>query len=230
MIPYPSIDSVWTRDKTTNLLRMGDLRNLTWDSVGAWLVTEKVDGTNLRVVLGFDPEIGPTFEIKGRTDKAQLPPDLPARVRDEFKSPDLHSYFGITEDVPRTVTLYGEGYGPGIQKSGGLYRASKGFILFDVRMGNAERGYWLDFAEVINAAEALGLNIVPVVGTLYSDDIPQERDALCYYLPRSFVAEQEREAEGIVARPVHELQDKFGNRVMWKLTFRDFPCEEAVAA
>lgn len=228
MIPYPSIDSLWKRDTSTGKLNLGSLRVPAWRDVGLWYLTEKVDGTNLRVILGWNPEEGHFVHVRGRTDRADLPKDLVQNVKDLFLSREgLFQALEISGDTPRTYTFYGEGYGPKIQKNGHLYRSDKGFILFDLRQGNAERGFWWDSAPRDELAAEFDIPTVPVVGALTSVyEAPHSVEAMQRILPHSFVAEQERDAEGVVARPHHELQDAHGNRIMWKLTYRDLPTEE----
>lgn len=223
MISYPSIESVWQRSKETGRLLFNEpVRSRVWEDVGAWYLTEKVDGTNIRIILGMDVNGNRTLDVRGRTDKAQLPGDLVENITAQFTRREMWDTFDITSDTPRTITLYGEGYGPKIQKNGHLYRPDKGFILFDVRQGNAERGFWWDMSEVAEVAADLDIPMVPVVGFLSSVyQAPRLWEEMAVYLPFSYVAQNAREAEGIVARPRHELQDAHGNRVMWKLTYRD---------
>lgn len=226
MIKYASIESLYVRNKATNRLT-AEIRDMTWLSIHDWVLTEKVDGTNIRILLGMDEEGNKTFEVRGRTDKANLPGDLEANIIKQFAAVDAHEYFGIRPETPRSVTLYGEGYGAGIQKNGGLYREDKGFILFDVRYGNEEKGYYEDFLELPLIALTLGVNVVPVVGMIPSVyDAPYTVTEMDQYFPTgSLVARETRQSEGVVARPIRELRDKFGNRIMWKLTYRDLPVE-----
>lgn len=79
-----------------------------------WTFTEKVDGTNIRVAWD-----GGAMRFGGRTDNASLPAPLVGRLQTRFLSQEerLRDIFSDAE-----ACLYGEGYGPGIQKGGGLYR------------------------------------------------------------------------------------------------------------
>ena len=74
--PYASIETVYTRDKATNLLNFGEIRAPETSCVKAWTVSEKIDGTNVRAIVTLDG-----ITVKGRTDKAQLPPGLDDAVR-----------------------------------------------------------------------------------------------------------------------------------------------------
>jgi hypothetical protein len=59
------------------------------------------------------------------------------------------------------VILYGEGYGPGIQKGGGNYGSDQSFVLFDIKIGP----WWLRREDVLEIADKLMIpDVVPVVG------------------------------------------------------------------
>jgi len=172
-----------------------------------WIWTEKVDGTNIRV--HWD---GHNVTFGGRTERAQIPADLMNYLVNTFGGETnaqlFEQKFGETE-----VTLYGEGYGPKIQKNGGLYRSDVSFILFDVLVGDV----WLTRDSVEDIAEALGIDVVPVVaiGPLGAAiDFVKQR-------PASLLSEK-AQMEGIVARPVVELKDRLGRRLIVKIKVRDF--------
>lgn len=172
-----------------------------------WIWTEKVDGTNIRV--HWD---GHSVTFGGRTERAQIPADLMSYLASTFGGETnaqlFEQKFGETE-----VTLYGEGYGPKIQKGGGLYRSDVSFILFDVSVGDV----WLTRDSVEDIAEALGIDVVPVVdiGPLGAAiDFVKQR-------PASLLSEK-AQMEGVVARPVVELKDRMGRRLIVKIKVRDF--------
>src|SRR5690606_38480770 len=129
---YRSIETIFRRDTNTKKLDTGKLRQLHHDTIRTWILTEKGDGTNIRVIYRPDGMV-----IKGRTDRAQLHPDLLAAIESTMPSwEQVNEVFGL--GTARTVTFYGEGYGAGIQKKGSQYRPDKGFILFDIRITNDE--------------------------------------------------------------------------------------------
>lgn len=115
-----------------------------------WLWTEKVDGTNIRI--DWD---GHKVTYGGRTDNAQIPAKLIA-VLDGLVTEELFEQ--QFKDQP--ATLYGEGYGAGIQK-GGVYRPDMSFVLFDVRVGH----WWLTREGIEDVAKGMGLEVVPIVIT-----------------------------------------------------------------
>lgn len=169
-----------------------------------WTFTEKVDGTNIRVTVAPDGSV----IFGGRTDAAQIPAQLVARLNNLF-SP---LWPLLAENFKEGAVLYGEGYGAGIQKAGINYRADKDFVLFDVRVGT----WWLQRADVEGIAANLGLDVVPVIGagTLH--------DAIAWAKRGIKSTWGDFEAEGIVARPRVELQTRGGQRVITKIKCRDF--------
>jgi len=170
-----------------------------------WVFTEKVDGTNIRV--HWD---GHKVTFGGRTETAQIPAKLIARLLDLFPEELFEQVFGDAD-----VTLYGEGFGAGIQKGGGNYSPAPEFVLFDVQVGD----WWLERANVEDVATKMGLHVVPVVlrGGIH-EAIAVIRGGL-----RS--AWGDFPAEGLVGVPAVGLSDRAGRRVMVKVKAKDFPKE-----
>lgn len=177
-----------------------------------WAMTEKIDGTNIRVQ--FDDR-GVSF--KGKTNAAHMFPGMYECLTELFgtskKVKKLHGCFKIpcAGPMPDKICLYGEGYGAGIQK-GGCYRPDKGFVLFDIWVN----GWWLQRKDVEDIAEKLKVDIVPVIkiGTLQDmvDLVSVGFNSQWGKFP----------AEGVVARPVCELQARNGQRIIVKLKHSDF--------
>jgi hypothetical protein len=209
---YPKVNSIYKRDQRGRFLigewsspEFGYLRDL------PWLWTEKVDGTNIR--LSFDPVSTPGNEhahIAGRTDSAQIPPFLLARLMDLMRTMPWEKVFPGGD-----VTLYGEGYGARIQKGGGNYIADGvDFVLFDVKVGD----WWLRREDVEEVAEKLGLDVVPVVAIA---SIPQAIELVCN---NGFLSRWPHVAvpEGLVGRPTVDLFDRRGGRITTKIKHKDF--------
>ena len=70
-----------------------------------WIWTEKIDGTNIRVQYVTHPLIQ-AVEFKGKTDKADIPKHLEARLKELFTVKKMESIFGVSEEKP-DVCLYG---------------------------------------------------------------------------------------------------------------------------
>ena len=169
-----------------------------------WVWTEKVDGTNVRVMWdGYEVSFG------GRTDKAQMPVHLVNRLNTLFGGDDkeetFESHFGQTPCI-----LFGEGFGEKIQ-SGAAY-GPVDFILFDVFCG----GMWLTRENVEKIAETFGIRCVPIVG---SGPLPEAVEFIRAH-PKSVLRDDIM--EGVVCRPAVELADRRGNRIIVKIKCRDF--------
>lgn len=216
---YHKIQNIYLRDPATKhkTLLEGQyahpefeyLSGLTWD----W--TEKVDGTNVRVILSAMRE---SVTFGGRTDNAQMPTFLLAHLRATFTLDRMHTVFDPEDIRPDSmpVVLYGEGYGARIQKGGGDYIPDGcGFILFDVRVGHI----WLQRGDVEGVADRLEIPVVPIVG---QGTLPEAVE----YARKTFyseVAQVDKQAEGLVVRPAVGLQTRTGRRIIAKIKSKDFP-------
>lgn len=167
-----------------------------------WCWTEKVDGTNIRV--HWD---GHKVSYGGRTANAQIPARLLPKLDELFTEEIFEQTFQATE-----VTLYGEGYGAGIQ-SGGIYRPDQSFILFDVRIGD----WWLKFQDMIGIGKSMGLDVVGYAmrGSIW------EAIELVRKQPYSYLNPTAR-MEGLVGVTAPGLLSRSGERLMVKIKARDF--------
>ena len=207
MSEYHKIQSIFKRDMSAprSPLIEGDYSTpeLEFLANNTWTFTEKVDGTNIRII--FD---GQKLSYGGRTDKAQIPAQLVGRLNDVFLPliPSLRFAF------PDGGVLYGEGYGAKIQKGGGNYRADQDFVLFDVKVGD----WWLKREAVELVAQQLGIDVVPMIGEGTLQDAVRMAKSGIKSTWGDF------EAEGIVARPKVEMFSLSGERIITKIKCRDF--------
>jgi ATP-dependent RNA circularization protein (DNA/RNA ligase family) len=207
MNEYHKIQTIYKRDmesKHKTLLEgQYSLPELEYLAGNKWSFTEKVDGTNIRVMLK-----GGGITFGGKTDSAQIPAQLVTRLNERFLplADKMLEVFGCD------ACLYGEGYGAKIQKGGGNYRADQDFVLFDVRVGD----FWLQRADVEDVAQKLCLDVVPIIGegTLH--------DAVAAAKLGIVSTWGLFQAEGIVARPKTELKTRNGHRIITKIKCRDF--------
>jgi hypothetical protein len=169
----------------------------------SWYFTEKIDGTNVRVMWN-----GQDVMFAGRTDRAQMLTKLLARLQERFRDKVLLGK--VLAEGP--VCLYGEGYGAGIQGVGGMYGAGQDFILFDVKYGDT----WLRREDVEDIALKLGLKSVPIIGR---GTLGNACSTVKYGLHSQVGISL---AEGLVVRPAVELLTRRGARVIAKIKSRDF--------
>lgn len=207
---YHKIETLFERDITTKQLVEGKYRNSTVEFLkdAVWQFTEKVDGTNIRV--HWD---GHRVSFAGRTDRAQIPKHLLARLEELFGGEVNEEIFEQTFGE-KEVTLYGEGYGQKIQTNG--YIEGVDFILFDVFVGDIP----LIRESIEGIAEVFGIGVVPILfeGTLQEgiDYVKQHnKTSISEGLFGAYM-------EGLVARPKVEVRDRLGNRVIVKIKYNDF--------
>lgn len=177
--------------------------------------TEKIDGTNIRVEYIKDGSITST-KFGGRTNKAQIPKKLLEHLQETFTFERLQSAFG-TDNIH--VILYGEGYGAGIQKGGGLYRKDNAFILFDVDV-RMDDGNFIALLQdnVEDIANTMFIPFAPEVfkGTIL-EAIKFVKDG-----QSSVVSQEYKVAEGLVLKQEDGLMSRTGKRLMFKVKIRDF--------
>ena len=206
---YHKIQTIFKRDPSNKkklLLWQWTLPEFEYLKDNKWELSEKIDGMNIRI--DYSGQVN-QVQIAGRSDNAQIPTQLEAKLRELFPLAKLQQYFG-----GGTVTLYGEGYGAGIQGGGG-YSATQEFILFDVKID----GWWLRRQDVADIAQRLEIEKVPVINSSAS---LIEAIALVKEGFPSQIGNRNRTAEGVVARPLVELQSRSGDRIIAKLKHHDF--------
>ena len=217
MNEYHKIQTVFKRDPETKFKTLlgGEysLPEFEFLKNNKWIWTEKVNGTNIRII--FD---GQLITFGGKTDRAQIPADLVNRLNEKFLPlfPDFRNIFKCSMEGHIEVCLYGEGYGPKIQKGGGNYRTNQDFVLFDIKIGD----WWLQRVDIEDIAQKLNIDIVPIIGVGTLPDMVQKVrngfDSTWSTLKTVF------KAEGVVARPDIELKTRSGHRIITKIKHKDF--------
>ena len=209
MKEYSKIQTVFLRNPDdkfkTLLIGQFALPEFEYLSNAIWEYTEKVDGTNIRIIW-----TNSKFIFRGKSEKSDIPGQLIENLDNKFSI--LKDKFSeLFKD--NNVCLYGEGYGGYIQKAGKSYRSDCGFVLFDVKIGD----WWLQRKDVEDIAETFGIDIIPVIGkgTLW-DMVDIVKKGFRSKWNKDFIA------EGIVARPKTELKTRRGDRIITKLKYKDF--------
>lgn len=214
MNEYHKIQTIWLRDPETNHKRLleGQYAHPAFEylALNKWVFTEKVDGTNIRVMIEPPKTSDESLSLRfgGKTDAASIPAFLIERLQERF-FPQRHKLYDM---FPDGGCLYGEGYGAKIQKGGGNYRQDQDFVLFDVKVGS----FWLERNNVEDVAQKLGLDVVPIIGTGTLPEMIQTARLGIGSRWGNFMA------EGIVARPACELVTRNGDRIITKIKHRDF--------
>ena len=174
-----------------------------------WVFTEKIDGTNIRVMWN-----GKEVIFGGRSDDAQLFTPLLLKLQELFMRLEPRQKFAEifgTEECD--VVLYGEGYGAKIQKGGGNYIPNGvDYVLFDV----AVNGVYLERENIEDIANKFGIKVVPIIGYGTLEEAIEITKKGFKSQWGDFIA------EGIVARPKVELLTRTGERIITKVKHKDF--------
>lgn len=207
MQKYHKIQSVYKRDPAnrckTFLEGEFSIPEFAYLQDCLWVGTEKVDGTNVRVMWD-----GNMMRFGSKTEDAQLSAKLVARLNERF----LPQRDCFAKVFPDGACLYGEGYGAKIGKGGGNYRADQDFVLFDVRVGD----WWLRRDDIEDVATKLSIDVVPVLGAKTLRQWVEFVAAGFGSQWGPFIA------EGVVLRPETELRTRGGDRIITKIKYKDF--------
>ena len=171
-----------------------------------WICTEKIDGTNIRIMWD-----GENVRFGGKTDNAQIPTILIASLQDTFTNEKMKACFSDADNV----CLYGEGYGKKIQKGGNYLPDRADFILFDVKAGE----WWLNRDANEDIANKLEIGVVPIMGIWKLEEAIE-------FVKKGFKStisdNKDYIAEGLIMKPVTELFNRKGERVISKIKYKDF--------
>lgn len=211
MTEYTKIETVFERDmEGTKKLIEGKFRNETVEYLkdNRWIGTEKIDGTNIGIVWD-----GHKVSYQGRTERAQIPDHLMNKLIEMFGGAVNEELFE-QKFGEMQVILFGEGYGAKIQKGGGNYRNDVSFILFDVYL--PEQNLWLKRDAIEDIAKTFGVDIVPIV---YEGNIAGAVEFV-KGKPKSTIGMADM--EGIVCKPVVDMLNRMGRRLIVKIKVCDF--------
>lgn len=212
---YQKIATPFKRDPQTKKLMIGTFTDPSIDALqhsADWFFTEKVDGTNMRVLWD-----GHKLVYLGRTDRAEFSHDQVVAITRIFGGEDMETLFEQKFGATPAI-LYGELYGPKIQ-NGGNYRADIGFMLFDVRIDSL----WLHQNDVEDIGIELGLEVAPVIlsdSDLW-DGVNTVQDGFKSVVAKSHSG-KDIYAEGLVGTTYSGLLTRRGERVIVKIKHRDF--------
>lgn len=149
---YPKTLNYWKRDSKGKLL--SDVAKEEFKQIKTWRITEKIDGTNVRILLIDGKVIIGSRRYIELDAKFNMHQGLLDKVKSIFTEEAMNKKFPNIN-----VVIFGEGFGAKIQ-SGGRYRSEQDFILFDVVV-YGKRDYWLNRNNQEDIATHFGVEIVP---------------------------------------------------------------------
>lgn len=214
---YPKINTLFKRD-SNNIIVPSEytepefeyLKDLEWEA------TEKIDGTNIRIIVNPSSDSNISVEYRGRTDNANIPTHLLEKLKQMFTVENIAQVFNKPDKPLDTqVILYGEGYGVKIQKGGNYIPDDVSFILFDVKVGD----WWLSRESCEDIAAELNIDIVPLIGYM---TIPQAIEYVKNGFKSTIAHNKDYDAEGLVLKTQLGLRNRAGNRLITKIKTVDF--------
>jgi len=228
-LEYPKIDTLYDRDgkRFVDVKRLR-LRRPEFGMIKRWSLTEKIHGMNTRITLFDNGEV----VYGGKTDEAKMPSELLEYLKKIFTSEKMKSTFWLpNRRIPKSATMYGEGYGPGIVPGSGIYRSDVAFRLFDCLIIDEDNNWWLERYSLEDIARKLGIKCVPLLGVInfLPHSVEEIRQIFIDHRNRMVIVEDggqvefASEGEGVVAKTYPELLfNRKGERIMWKLKIKDF--------
>ena len=247
---YQKINTIFMRDAKNVIMPFEPFVEPEFEYLRSlkWRGEEKIDGTNMRIEVtkerlydastGEDTGVKFHVRIAGKTDNAQIPKNLEKHMREKYPDEKVFEALGLEEiipidkwidhkwenydAIPNMYTIYGEGYGEGIQSGGWYIKNGNEFIVFDVKVNDI----YLKTDARDEIATKLGAPIVPFVGYFTLDEaIDYVRKGF-----RSSVAENPdaKMAEGLVLRTDLGLRNRMGKRLIVKVKYEDFQKYRAV--
>lgn len=209
---YTKINTLYNRDEKGKI-QLGEFSRpeffMLYNTPWRWYL--KIDGTNTSI--HWDGEL----RIDGKTEQAHWDSRTMDFLKALITKEKMEAIFPATNGEYPKVIIYGETYGHGINKVGGKYFKEKckwGFRIFDVKVGN----FWLYPAGVEDVAKKLGVETPTDFGIMTIAEA--EKKVIEGF--KDPIAEQELAAEGLVGRPVVQLFNRMGERVMVKIKTRDY--------
>lgn len=201
---YHKIETLYQRDAISFKVKEGILKNSVYSLLKQWECTEKIDGTNMRIIWQNGK-----MSFGGKTDRAQLHSDLIEWLYDRITPEKLREIFQEEDAV-----IYGEGCGDGIQK-GKIYGSTKKLVVFDILVA---RKWWLNWQNVCDVSQKLQLETVPYLGLMTLEEAVEKTKKGF----KTALGDGSGNAEGLIGKPQESLFNKKGERIIFKIKTRDF--------
>ena len=185
---------------------------------GRWIKTEKIDGTNIRIILTKPNEVGEREVLIGSRKLILNEADKGSKqYLDCIKEVNLFKLKEYFKDINSTIIIYGEGYGAGVQR-GGIYSLEKNYRVFDIRIGEA----YQDFEYVEKVCIDNQLNLVPINSEVEEITYEECVESLEDFDETLIKEGSGGKPEGIVYKFEPVLLNKYGERLIFKVKHKDF--------
>lgn len=220
---YTKINSLYKRDAKGNFV-IGDFACPEFEMLfhAKWKAYEKIDGTNTSFYWD-----GHELRIDGKSENAQFNPAVMEMLQNKLTVEKLSEVLPpkFNEDGSEkktTYIIYGEAYGAKIQGKVGPRYIKEGhdFRIFDIAViGEDGKVWWLEMETVEEICNQLGVSMPYCYGVMTLEEAEQKViKGWC----SSISEDPTLPVEGLVLRPVVQLFNKKGERVMVKVKTCDY--------
>jgi len=226
---YDKIETYYNRDRQFKVDETKP-RLREFALIDKWAAWEKIEGTNTRIMLAKGEKTTPFRGIYGREEKSQFHPLAMKYLEDTFTVDNLKLGWDKAdhEHGDYFYWIFGETYGPKIQK-GGNYRKDISFRMFDAWVrdrGNPLGGWWLQSKDLEALAKRMSIETAPFLGYKTIDEIVEYvKEGQVSKISLEEGGNPEYLMEGVVCRTTPQLYTRRGKRLMFKLKTKDFKNE-----
>jgi hypothetical protein len=167
---YPKINNLYKREHDgpeKGRIIYGEYTEPEFESIDRYLYTEKIDGTNVRIIMNYNCLFETEITILGKTERSVFTPESLEYLKSMFSVEKLLEIFDAK------TTIFGELFGKGIQEPQGSKYNPDGysFMIFDILMEDNENVWWLEFNNVQDIAKKIGVETVPLIGIGNKEEI-----------------------------------------------------------
>lgn len=219
---YTKINTLYKRS-TNGKIVIGDFScpefSMLFDA--KWKAYQKVDGTNISYYWN-----GHELRIDGKTENANTDKEVMTMLQNKITPEMLTKVFPpkYAEDgteIPMNVIIYGEAYGKKIQKVGPKFlKDGHDFRIFDILViGNDGKPWWLETEVVEEICNSLGVEMPVSYGVM---TLGEAEKMVMKGWTDPIAEDPSLPIEGLVLRPVVQLFNKKGERIMVKIKTCDY--------
>lgn len=221
-VTYTKIQSIYKRDEKGNFI-IGVFSCPEFDMLfnAKWKAYQKIDGTNISYYWN-----GHELRIDGKTENAQTDKEVMNMLKKKITAEMLSKAFPPKYDEngtekPFNVIIYGEAYGKKIQKVGSRFlKDGHDFRIFDILIvDSCGKKWWLETEVVEEICNSLGVEMPVSYGVM---TLAEAEKMVIKGWEDPIAEDSTLPIEGLVLRPVVQLFNKKGERVMVKVKTCDY--------
>lgn len=219
---YTKINTLYKRDTKGNIV-IGDFSCPEFDMLKncSFKCYQKIDGTNISYYWN-----GHDLRIDGKTENANINKDVMEMLQNKITSDMLNKVFPPKYNEDGTeksfnIIIYGEAYGHKIQKVGPKFlKDGHDFRIFDILyIDENGKEWWLETEAIEEICNTLNVEMPVSYGVM---SIVDAEKMVIDGWADPIAEDSTLQIEGLVLRPVVQLFNKKGERVMVKIKTCDY--------